>query len=529
MPNLFRFTDGSPRIRGCSNLKVNPDEQTYFICEFSGNPVIGSDAVKLWKSGSTNYVSPTSYKIENKYKVTVNFSGIIVTEVDIFYYGVPDIGLAGQITVNIYELPEFHESNTPIVFEDTRHSDQLTVTWNAWNTTTDYGNGPVESYKVYYRESDSSGWTSGQVIPVIDTSQMTYISTITGLHWSTEYEITVTVKRLGLFGEGNKRVTTTSTTLCAKPNHPIITSIASTGLTRITIEIQFPSIDDIKCNYNGTNGYVELIKVKLKRANSENIYQTKIIYISGQIKRIHYFDVIDNTLLPYTEYDVIVILENRDEESDSSGKAIVKASTSVGYGIASSEVSITTAETVPDVPGSIDILAVSDNTVSLSWTDPILYKGNITQYKLTYTALESVYTSVILEVKRVTLEGDTHSYTLALPPGTKVNISVKASTSIGFGEAASIISGTKLEVVEEIKLKKKRGIANNQYIIAAFLLNEIPNQLTVGDGAEYNGYINTPLTPGQQYTIYDGLAVYTTGNQSVVLRETGLAMFTGKA
>ena len=96
------------------------------------------------------------------------------------------------------------------------HSDKLTVTWNMWTATSDVGDGPVESYKVYYRESSGENdWISGEVIQVSDPSQTSYSSTITGLQWSTEYEIAVTVKRPGPLGEGSKDTTITGTTLCA--------------------------------------------------------------------------------------------------------------------------------------------------------------------------------------------------------------------------------------------------------------------------------------------------------------------------
>nr|XP_006825211.1 PREDICTED: receptor-type tyrosine-protein phosphatase T-like [Saccoglossus kowalevskii] len=63
------------------------------------------------------------------------------------------------------------------------------------------------------------------------------------------------------------------------------------------------------------------------------------------------------------------------------------------------------------------------------------------------------------------------------------------------------------------------------YITASFPLNEIPDQLIVGDDMEYNGYINKPLTPGQQYAIYDGVAVYTTGVEEILLTDEPITSF----
>ncbi|XP_077862006.1 LOW QUALITY PROTEIN: receptor-type tyrosine-protein phosphatase T-like [Saccoglossus kowalevskii] len=581
--------DGSPHIRNFYNYKVNPGEDTYFICEFSGNPVVASDDMMLWKSETTNYLSPTNYIAENKYIAIGNFSVTV---------GYPNTGLLSSITVDLYDLPRFSESNKPSVSEDTIHSDQFTVAWKAWNNEEDIGDGPIESYHVYYRESGESVWTSRQVISVTNTSHMSYSSTITGLQWSTEYEITVTVKRPGPLGEGSKNTAITTTTMCAKPKHPTINNIASTVLTIITIEIQFPAIRDIKCNYDGTNGYIELIKVKFRKTSSEDDYQTKIIYITGQSIGIRDFEIVDNTLLPYTEYDIIVLLSNRDEESDPSGIAIVRM-----------------AESVPSQPRNVT-LAPAVFSITAQWLIPEPTNGRITSYKivywvtddqnridtleitndlkdvmtyqitdleydvvysiqLTYKVIESVYLSVTPETKDITLNGYIHSHTLALPSGSQVDISITASTTIGFGKPSNIISGTELKedklvgilsflgdrsnliltdntatidlatiaensdiksdtnllnyiiVVEEDIPKRRRDILDNQYITASFPLNAIPDQLMVGDGMEYNGYNNKPLIAGQQYVIHDGLTVYTTGEQRIVLREERLAFFTG--
>ncbi|XP_077861436.1 uncharacterized protein LOC144341636 [Saccoglossus kowalevskii] len=141
------------------------------------------------------------------------------------------IGFSASIGVQFYDLPRFQTSSKPQVSDS--QSDQLTVTWNKW-TTDDIGDGPVESYKVYYRGSGESDWISGQVIPFSDSSQMIYTSTITGLHWSTEYEITVTVKRPGPLGEGSKDTTITATTLCATGEN---TGIITEGENKVPIYI----------------------------------------------------------------------------------------------------------------------------------------------------------------------------------------------------------------------------------------------------------------------------------------------------
>ncbi|XP_077869305.1 uncharacterized protein LOC102805398 [Saccoglossus kowalevskii] len=81
-------------------------------------------------------------------------------------------------------------------------------------------------------------------------------------------------------------------------------------------------------------------------------------------------------------------------------------------------------------------------------------------------------------------------------------------------------------VAEETRQKLKRDLEYNQYITASFPLNAIPDLLIVGDGMEYNDYINKPLTPGQQYVVYDGFTVNTTGEEVLMLHDRQLTSFT---
>ncbi|XP_077865706.1 receptor-type tyrosine-protein phosphatase U-like, partial [Saccoglossus kowalevskii] len=193
---------------------------------------------------------------------------------------------------------------------------------------------------------------------------------------------------------------------------------------------------------------------------------------------------------------------------------------------------------------------------------------------ITYRSYDSVYSTTVFESKNLHIQGSIDTHTLEeLPPGTQFEISVSASTAKGFGKPKSIISGTKIGidvsdileqphmttetkltettasiglrkpklntdiktdtqlmsyivVVEEERQTRKRDLKDNQYITASLSLNSIPSELTVGDGMEYNGYINKPLTPGQQYIIYDGLAVNTTGKEELMLHDSQLTSFT---
>ncbi|XP_077864611.1 receptor-type tyrosine-protein phosphatase mu-like, partial [Saccoglossus kowalevskii] len=264
-----------------------------------------------------------------------------------------------------------------------------------------------------------------------------------------------------------------------------------------------------------------------------------------------------------------------DLEYQVNYTVIVSAFTSVGEGEYSDKLNTNTTETIPRKPASIVVQRTTENSIRFIWTDPTIFSGYILQYRITYKLYESMYSSTLLESKDLLVEGSIDTHTLeGLPPGTQFEISVSASTSKGFGEPKSIIAGTKIGidvsdileepqetnepvltettativlrkpksnkgittntqllsyivVVEEETQNRKRDLEDNQYITASFPLNEIPDQLILGDGMEYNGYNNKPLTPGQQYTIYDGFAVYTTGVEELLLTDAPIVSFQG--
>uniref|UniRef100_A0ABM0MYZ6 protein-tyrosine-phosphatase n=1 Tax=Saccoglossus kowalevskii TaxID=10224 RepID=A0ABM0MYZ6_SACKO len=172
--------------------------------------------------------------------------------------------------------------------------------------------------------------------------------------------------------------------------------------------------------------------------------------------------------------------------------------------------------------------------------------------QITYKSTESVYLTTVVESKDILVEGSIDTHTLEeLPAATQFEISVGVSDILEESEKSEPIltettatidlrkpkSNTDIKtdtqlmsyivVVEEERQNRKRDLEDNQYITSSFQLNEIPDQLIVGDGMEYNGYINKPLTAGQQYVIYDGFAVYTTGVEELLLTDQPISSFQG--
>ncbi|XP_077868249.1 uncharacterized protein LOC102809276 [Saccoglossus kowalevskii] len=310
--------DGSPKLKSFSYHKVNPGEETYFICGIIGNPVVTNDEMKLWKLGTTDFLSPTTYNDGEKYTAVGTFTGVVVQN----------------------DLPRFQTSDKPQVSDS--QSDQLTVTWNKW-TTDDIGDGPVESYKVYYRESVESDWISGQVLSVSDSSQMSYTSTITGLQWSTQYEITVTVKRPGPLGEGSKDTaitettlcamtvkrpgplgegskdtTITETTLCATPQKPAIKNILSPELKQLEVHVQVPDSGEIKCKHNNLDGYIDYIKVQYRKAGTQDEYGVKNEVYQRSVTGSEVITVTDDSYYLTPSMKSLLLLRNADALSPLS-------------------------------------------------------------------------------------------------------------------------------------------------------------------------------------------------------------------
>uniref|UniRef100_A0ABM0MWU3 Tyrosine-protein kinase receptor Tie-1-like n=1 Tax=Saccoglossus kowalevskii TaxID=10224 RepID=A0ABM0MWU3_SACKO len=307
--------DGTPKIRRFLNHKVNPGEvyTTQFYCEVSGNPVSNSGDLKIWKSGTSDYLTLTNTG-SSKYLVFVNSTSVNVDIRDVYNCGYPSNGPKESINIQYYVLPTFRVNNGPSV-NDFR-SDQITVTWNEW-TTDDIGDGPVEFYKVYYRMSDQNDWIPASTL-ISDTSQTNYKSNITGLQWSTEYEITVTVKRPGPLGEGSKDATITATTLCAIPQKPIIENVSSPELKQLEVHVQVPGVNDIKCKQDGVNGYVQYIELLYRKEGTQDEYEVQREDYKRSVTDTEVITITDDSLLPYTEYEVIALLSNADAKSSWS-------------------------------------------------------------------------------------------------------------------------------------------------------------------------------------------------------------------
>ncbi|XP_070562285.1 angiopoietin-1 receptor-like [Ptychodera flava] len=654
--------DGNAKIRLVYSTKVNPGEPSSIICVVSGNPVIKASDVALSDESGLEFPL-TSYLIDQKYLFVGNFSSIIVDHGMSFTCNVSG-GVSLQLNnISFYALPRLDQLKAPQIEVE---ATQVTVTWQRWTVEDDIGDGPVESYKVYYKQYDSDNWNFHRSVAIQDSDQVTYNSVITALDWSTTYYFTVTVKRTGPRGEGSKDTFTSATTLCDVPSEaPGITSSSSTHPNEIEIEIEVPSPPSIKCNHDDTNGYIENFSAKYRRSYSEDSFMEK----SGSGGSTSFL-VIDG-LEPYTEYEIIVSFHNKDEQSPWSVPLItrtaegvppkprnvmlkpryftvevqwaipqptngvinryeishweadepirtrkvdivkanlkdvnmflitglkydvmytveVKAATGAGLGPPSDAASVRTATAIPGMLGSLNVKEVTTGSVTLMWTDPVIFSGDIIGYGISYRAIDSVFTETKMDSGAV-LVGTMKTYELGnLHPGTLYEILVNASTSVGFGEPRTLLTGTTFEVdiskalpvnedlskpisqsdtlvlvrlpaftpdarismdselldfivvVEydeslgtrrrrdtETSMLKGYNTSGESYISALFAICNVPSTFNIGSGGLYGGYYNAPLERGRRYNIYYGLATSYTGEVVCYLDEQPSLSFLG--
>ncbi|XP_070563659.1 receptor-type tyrosine-protein phosphatase S-like [Ptychodera flava] len=405
--------DGNAKIRLMYNTKVNPGEPSSIICVVSGNPVIDSSDVALLDQSGLQF-SLTSYLIDRKYLFVGNFSSIIVAGGMSFTCDVSS-GVSLQFNnFSFYALPRLDQLKAPQIEVE---ATQATVTWRRWTVEDDIGDGPVEAYKVYYKQSDSDNWDFHRSIVVKDQDRVTYNSVIAGLDWSTSYDFTVTVKRPGPRGEGSKEIFTSATTLCDVPTEaPGIKSSSSTHPNEIEIEIEVPSPSSIKCNHDNTNGYIENVSAKYRRSYSEDSFMEK----SGPGGSTSFL-VIDG-LESYTEYEIIISFHNKDEQSPWSIPLITR-----------------TAEGVPSKPRYV-ILKPKYFTMEVEWAIPHPTNGVVNRYEISHWEADEPLRTRKVDIFAANLK-DVNTFLISeLKYDVMYSVEVKAATRAGLGPPSDAAS-----------------------------------------------------------------------------------------
>uniref|UniRef100_A0A8C6KUC2 protein-tyrosine-phosphatase n=1 Tax=Nothobranchius furzeri TaxID=105023 RepID=A0A8C6KUC2_NOTFU len=398
------------------------------------------------------------------------------------------------------------------------------------NANSIFGDGPIILKEVEYR------MTSGSWIETHAVNSPNY--KLWHLDPDTEYEIRVLLTRPGEGGTGKAGPPLITRTKCAEPMRtPKRLKIAETRSRLIAVDWESLGYNITRCHtFNVTICYHYMT------ANNLTIsFHCFVCFLPAPRHLV-------GNLPPYTNVSLKMILTNPEGRKESDETII---------------------QTDEDVPGPVPTQSFratpSEETISLYWKEPAEPNGLITQYEISYIGVRSFDPSVPLQrpVLTVSLPSNATHYTFSqLHPGVTYQLSIRASTSKGFGSAATLNVTTNISaptideydvseaflnetattitvllkpaqakgapisayqiVVEEVNPQRARRQASSDcyevpvsfhsassggspYYYAAQLspsnlLEPVP--FTVGDNKTYQGFWNPPLAPRKNYNIY---------------------------
>ncbi|EDV21450.1 uncharacterized protein TRIADDRAFT_30409, partial [Trichoplax adhaerens] len=337
-----------------------------------------------WKHGDTIQVSgnTTSLLLEELIPHT-NYS-ITVKAATIIGFGPASIGI-------VTRTPQIVPSAAPAnVRATTISARSISVTWLPPPKSDQ--NGVITNYNIAYY---SSKWSHGGEIQVSGNITMLVIDKLIAYS-----DYNVTVKASTIIGFGPKSIGIITRTLQAVPSSPPTNvSIIPISARSISVSWQPPPISD----QNGiiTNYSISYYSTKRSHGGEMQVSSETASFVIRQ-------------LIPYTDYNITV-----------------KASTIIGFGPYSMGILTRTLQAVPSAPPTnVSIIPISARSISVSWLPPPIsdQNGIITNYSISYYSSQRSHGGEIQVSGNITL-----LVIRQLIPYTDYNITVKASTIIGFG------------------------------------------------------------------------------------------------
>uniref|UniRef100_A0A8D3DEI6 protein-tyrosine-phosphatase n=1 Tax=Scophthalmus maximus TaxID=52904 RepID=A0A8D3DEI6_SCOMX len=390
------------------------------------------------------------------------------------------------------------------------------------NANSIFGDGPIILKEVEYR------MTSGSWIETHAVNSPNY--KLWHLDPDTEYEIRVLLTRPGEGGTGKAGPPLITRTKCAEPMRtPKRLKIAETRSRLIAVDWESLGYNITRCHtFNVTICYHYMTASNRSKADSPR-------HLVGNLP-------------PYTNVSLKMILTNPEGRKESDETVI---------------------QTDEDVPGSVPSQSLRatpfEDRILLYWKEPSEPNGVIIQYEINYSGIRSFDPSVPLQRPGLTVSlpsNATFHLFSQLHPGVTYHLSIRASTSKGFGPATTLNVTTNISaptideydgseaflnetattitvllkpaqakgapisayqiVVEEVNPQRTRRQASSDcyevpvsyhsassggspyYYAAQLSPSNLPEPLpfTVGDNKTYQGFWNPPLAPRKNYNIY---------------------------
>ncbi|XP_034018396.1 receptor-type tyrosine-protein phosphatase kappa [Thalassophryne amazonica] len=397
------------------------------------------------------------------------------------------------------------------------------------NANSIFGDGPIILKEVEYRMTSGS-WTETHAVNSPNYK-------LWHLDPDTEYEIRVLLTRPGEGGTGKPGPPLITRTKCAEPMRtPKRLKIAETRARLIAVDWESLGYNITRCHtFNVTICYHYMTASNHSKADCLDMDPKAPRHLVGNLP-------------PYTNVSLKMILTNPEGRKESDETVI---------------------QTDEDVPGPVPTQSLRatpfEDRILLLWKEPTEPNGILIQYEISYSGVHSFDPSVPLQRPGLTVSlpsNATHHLFSQLHPGVTYQLSIRASTSKGFGPSTVLnvttnISAPTLEeydgaeaflnetattitvllkpaqakgapisayqiVVEEVNPQRSRRQASSDcyevpvsyhsassggspyYYAAQLSPSNLPEPLpfTVGDNKTYQGFWNPPLAPRKNYNIY---------------------------
>uniref|UniRef100_A0A4W6EIF4 Receptor-type tyrosine-protein phosphatase kappa n=1 Tax=Lates calcarifer TaxID=8187 RepID=A0A4W6EIF4_LATCA len=266
------------------------------------------------------------------------------------------------------------------------------------NANSIFGDGPIILKEVEYRMTSGS-WTETHAVNSPNYK-------LWHLDPDTEYEIRVLLTRPGEGGTGKPGPPLITRTKCAEPMRtPKRLKIAETRSRLIAVDWESLGYNITRCHtFNVTICYHYMTANNRSKADSPR-------HLVGNLP-------------PYTNVSLKMILTNPEGRKESDETII---------------------QTDEDVPGPVPSQSLRatpfEDRILLYWKEPAEPNGVIIQYEISYSGVRSFDPSVPLQRPGLTVSlpsNATYHLFSQLHPGVTYQLSIRASTSKGFGPATTL-------------------------------------------------------------------------------------------
>ncbi|KAL0115399.1 hypothetical protein PUN28_010725 [Cardiocondyla obscurior] len=280
---------------------------------------------------------------------------------------------------------------------------QLKITWQPPDRS--LWNGELLGYTIGYTNLGGDDQLMNTTrVGITGNGDGSHDYRLTGLRKYTQYS--VVVKAFNSKGDGPGSDPVTAHTFEDVPSAPP-QNVACAALNGQNIQVTWKTPPSDK-----VHGVVQGYKLLYEAASDS---QT-----SRETKVSHALSTVLHTLSPYTNYTVQVL-----------------AYTRAGDGVASSPVSCTTGETVPDAPERVKAVVSGENAVVISWLPPRRPNGLLIQYTVYIRVLEQGKEVKI--TKNILPALNLHHEVTGLKPHETYEAWVTASTKVGQGSSTPVI------------------------------------------------------------------------------------------